>query len=389
MNVCMMIDSWHSDFRTGGGHVAVWQLAQHLVKNHGCTVDLVVGTQPDSNNTRPPMVERYLDGELRLVRVAPCCFAAESFLGKLVYCMAAIPFVMRQNYQLINAHAFAAGLPGWIAARLKGIPVIFTVQGIGQKSMSAMVGSTVKAKILASLETILLFKIKYDHEISVSQDIFDYLNINQDITIIPNGVNLTEFNAVNCKKASNFQIVFVGRFHPQKGLLYLIEAIREVVKKHSNIRVLMVGTGTLLSEIRHRVRSYGLENHFEFTGHLTGVDKIRAFKSSHLFVLPSLYEGQPLTLLEAWAAQLPVLVTSVGANPDFVIDGENGYLVSPAHSKQLAEAICRAIDNPYLVQLGMKGYELVRLKYSWDSVADQTFKVYSSVLLMYKCQARS
>lgn len=380
MNVCLMIDSWQADFQTGGGHMAVWQLAQHLAKNHGCTVDIVTGNQLESNSARPPVVEPYLDGRLRLVRVGPCCFPAESFLGKLMYCVVTIPFVMGQPYHVVNAHAFAAGLPGWITARLKGIPVIFTVQGIGQKSMSAMVGHRLKARILTVLETILLFKIRYDQEISVSRDIFEYPNVNQDIAIIPNGVNLAEFEAVTCKKAGKFQLVFVGRFHPQKGLFDLVEAIDRVVKRHPNVRVLMVGAGRQLPGLRERIKTYGLVDHFIFTGHLTGVNKIRAFKSSHLFVLPSLYEGQPLTLLEAWAARLPVVVTKVGANPDFVVDGENGYLVAPQQSEQLAEVICRAIDNPALAQMGLKGQELVRQKYSWDSVADQTINVYRSVL---------
>ncbi|MCG3206483.1 MAG: Glycosyltransferase Gtf1 [Anaerolineae bacterium] len=380
MRICILIDSWQSDFSTGGGHVAVWQLAMRLVKNHNCRVDLVTGIQPTSQGTQPKRVETYLDGALRLIRVGPCCFTAESLVGKLLYCAAAIPFVIRQNYDLINAQAFAPGLPGWVAARLARVPVIYTIQGIGQRSMTAMVANRLKAWLLSQLENLLLFKIKYDYEISVSADIFEYANVNQNITVIPNGVDVAEFDAVACKKASKFQILFVGRIHPQKGLLYLVEAMREVVKVQTAIRVLIVGTGAQLPELRRQIRDYGLEAYFEFTGHLTGVDKIRAFKSSHLFVLPSLYEGQPLTLLEAWAARLPVIVTEVGANPDFVKPGINGYLVPPKQPRQLAEAIVRAIDNPELVALGKYGYDMVQNTYTWDAVAEQTYHVCQQVL---------
>lgn len=379
MKICMMIDSWQADFQTGGGHMVVWQLAQHLVKNHGCLVDIVTGTQPDNNNARPLTVEQHMSGRLRLVRVAPYCFPADSYLGKLMYCVAAVPFVVRQNYQVINAHAFAAGLPGWVAARLKGIPVIFTVHGIGQKRMSDMVGHRLKAKILAALETMLLFKIKYDQEISVSRDIFEYDNVNHKIAIIPNGVNLAEFEAVTCKKVKKFQLVFVGRLHPQKGLFDLVEAMRRVVASYPNVQVLMVGAGSQLPALRQRIKAYGLNDYFIFTGHLIGVNKIRAFKSSHLFVLPSLYEGQPLTLLEAWAAKLPVVVTDVGANPDFVVDGENGYLVPPQQPELLAAAIVNAIENPDLPTVGECGYQLVRSQYSWDRTAQRTYEVFQNV----------
>ncbi len=380
MKICMMIDSWLSDFQGGGGHVAVWQLATRLVRNYGCQVDLVVGSQRDSQGKKTVRIEEHLAGRLRIIRVGPCCFPAASMLGKLVYCGLSIPFAAQRKYDLINAHAFAAGFPGWVASRLAGIPVIYTIQGIGTPSMKAMVKNRLVARLLMSFETLLLFRIKYNHQISVSRDVFDYPNVNRLITIIPNGVDIDEFDAVDSEKATKFQILFVGRFHPQKGLFYLIEAVAQVVKKYPDIKVLMVGSGAQEQELRTRITAMNLDPYFEFAGHLQGPEKVRAFKSSHLFVLPSLYEGQPLTLLEAWAAKLPVVATRVGANPDFISDRVNGYLISPERSDLLAETIVQAIENPSIMDLGINGYNMVRKKYSWDNVAEQTHRVYLDVL---------
>ena len=101
-----------------------------------------------------------------------------------------------------------------------------------------------------------------------------------------------------------------------------------------------------------------------------------------MFVLPSVFEGQPLTLLEAWAANLPVLVTDVGGNRDFVVNGKNGFIIKSENSSILAESLLKAIGlgKAKLDRIGKKGYELVKKDYSWDKMADKTFDVYSSVI---------
>ena len=102
------------------------------------------------------------------------------------------------------------------------------------------------------------------------------------------------------------------------------------------------------------------------------------FKSSHLFILPSLAEGQPITLLEAWAAKLPVVASSVGSVP-FFVNRRNGYLVKLANEKILAETILKAINNKKLPLLGENGFRLVRKNYTWDKAAQTYLKVYEKL----------
>ena len=379
MRIAMMMDSWVPE-RTGGGHVVTWQISRRMVTDHGCEVDLIVGTQRDVSGRRPPRIEEHCGGKLRILRVGPCCFSPDSLLGKLVYCVVSIPRAARRRYDLINAQAFAPGLPGWIAGRLARIPVVYSVHGIGVDKMPQMIPNRWAAKLLAALETFLLFKLEYDHQISVSRDILSYRNVNRRITIIPNGVDLDAYDAVTCEKSRRFQILFVGRFHPQKGLTYLIEALPRVIARHPELKVVLVGAGGEEESLRQSIEEKALGPYVEFTGRLDGSAKVRAYKSSHLFVLPSVYEGQPLTLLEAWAARLPVLVTRVGANPDFVEDGVNGYLIEPGRADLLAAAILRAVENPELPSMGLRGYEDVQQRYSWERAAAATFEVYRDVL---------
>jgi glycosyltransferase involved in cell wall biosynthesis len=113
----------------------------------------------------------------------------------------------------------------------------------------------------------------------------------------------------------------------------------------------------------------------------TGKSLIKAYKRSHVFVLPSLAEGQPITLLEAWAAKLPVIVTKVGDNPLMVKDGVNGYLIDPGNVQQLASAIQKVLRaRTKNEKMGESGYQLVKEEYTWENVANKTWKVYQEVL---------
>ena len=286
-------------------------------------------------------------------------------LSRLVWAFAVIPRVIadhRKNpFDLIHAHAFIAGFPAKILSLLTGIPVIFTVHGSHILDLVELKRSHPHLKIATPfwkeiLERWLLTGIPYDRLITVSGSFLRYKNINRDCAVIPNGVNVGEFDAVSVRKNKDFTILFVGKTAPVKGLTYMNRALQRVRKRYPMIRI-----ETILGEISERKRL------------------IRAYKSSHVFVLPSLAEGQPIALLEAWAAKLPVIVTNVGENAKMVKDGLNGHLVPPADIRALSKAIITTYTNPKLAKLGEAGYNLVKKNYTWQKAAKQTLKVYQEV----------
>ncbi len=96
--------------------------------------------------------------------------------------------------------------------------------------------------------------------------------------------------------------------------------------------------------------------------------------------MSSYAEGQPITLLEAWAAKLPVVVTRVGDNPQMVKHGVNGYLVEPGNPQSLAQELLKLLQSPLKAKrLGLNGYAMVKRSYSWDKVVEQTYSVYESL----------
>ena len=254
-------------------------------------------------------------------------------------------------YNLIHSHGVIAGLPAKIASLILRIPVVHTVHGSPHLDMQ-------KNSLQFYLENWILTKIIYDREISVADSFSKYKNRNQNVTIVRNGVDVTAFDKVRVKKYAYPTIIWVGNNIPEKGVAFLKEAVTRIRKSLPKLKTEFV-TG----------------------GRLTGERLIKAYKRSHVFVLPSLAEGQPITLLEAWAAKLPVIATQVGDNASLIKDGINGILIEPENITQLVKAILKILRSRSKGKnLGMSGYRLVSRKFSWLTTAKQTYGVYKSVL---------
>ena len=122
-----------------------------------------------------------------------------------------------------------------------------------------------------------------------------------------------------------------------------------------------------------------LKKNVLFLGQKKDLELIKLYKSSHFFVLPSIYEGQPLTLLEAWAAKLPVIVPNTGDCPYLVRNGQNGYLIGNIYDpNQIAKTIVQALAKDNLEKLGLNGYNSVK-RFSWEKASKETLSIYEKV----------
>ncbi|MEM4336802.1 MAG: glycosyltransferase family 4 protein [Candidatus Woesearchaeota archaeon] len=371
-----MIDGWVPVY--GGGQNHVWEICKHLIKEHNCNIDLYVRSLKDDKGKVYSNNENHFNGKLKIIRVGPA-FKFFNPLGRLLHILLT-PFYIKGNYDIIHAHAYMSAFPAKITKFFKRIPLIFTVHGTGLEVMEELSSCRLSAKIKRFLEKLILLKMKYDLEITVSRDFLKYKNKNK-VIYIPNGVNIEKFDKVNVKKEKkNFKIIFVGRLCKQKGVIYLLKAMKKIIKENKNIILHLVGDGEDKKELEEYTRKMGLENYVKFCGPLFGNELIKEYKSSHLFVLPSLYEGQSLTLLEAWASKLPVIVTSVGDNPYIVKDGLNGYLVKPRDSGSLSKKILFLLSSKELNILGENGYDYVKRNHSWGKIASDLFLQYQKFI---------
>ena len=143
--------------------------------------------------------------------------------------------------------------------------------------------------------------------------------------------------------------VFVGWLVAEKGLRELHEACEHLVASGDDFHLKIVGGGTLQDELINRFSTSGLQKRVTTTGWVDPSDVAVHIDDADVFVVPTYLEGFPNALIEAFAHGLPAISTPVGAIPDSLVDGKNGFLVAPRNALQLADAMRRYIRNPELI----------------------------------------
>ena len=207
------------------------------------------------------------------------------------------------------------------------------------------------------------------------------------IDIIPNGVDVSEFHPTSHEESG--LLLWCGRFVQQKGLEYLIEALKciEAKEKPITIKLMMTGDGPLLSKIYQLVKKNGLSSSVLFMGRVPRKDIPILMSKSSIYILPSLNEGMPYTLLEAMACGKTVIGTNISGIRDIITHGHNGILVPPRDPEALANAILTLSGDKNLRRtLGQNARELMTRRYSWDTITARMEKAYEETLAGARCK---
>jgi len=219
----------------------------------------------------------------------------------------------------------------------------------------------------------------------------------EKIRVVPNGVDIQRFSPP--KKSNNKIekikseiklktdekcILFVGNLIPRKGLPLLVDAATNLLKETKRFKIVIVGDGPSRRKIIRYAKKRAVINHFIFLGRVDDKMLPDIYNCSDLVVLPSLQEGQGITILEAQATAKPVVACKVGGIPEIVIDGKTGILVRP-NSFELANAILRLImDEDLRRKMGENGRKFVCEKYTWEKCAIGMLNVYREALEICK-----
>jgi glycosyltransferase involved in cell wall biosynthesis len=226
---------------------------------------------------------------------------------------------------------------------------VHTVHSLAQHEVGVRIGAWVR---------ILAFRYRIGHvvPVAVAEDVrttirqlYGYL----DAPLIPNGIPTDEY-APDPNRRRRWRerhglepeaivLTHVGRFAPPKNHALLIEAFAQV-RTHTPLYLLLVGGGELEDAVRQQVVELGLQERVRFLGVRADVPAI--LNASDLFVLSSRWEGNPLSVMEAMAAGLPVVSTAVGGVPELVREGETGLLVPSGDAAALARALQALVDDP-------------------------------------------
>lgn len=171
----------------------------------------------------------------------------------------------------------------------------------------------------------------------------------KQVTVIHNAVKPFDGNIIvdtlvkKFHNEGNFVIGNIGRLSKQKGMEFFIYAIPEVIKKQSNTRFIIVGNGEDEEKLKKLSKNLGLNDYLYFLGYRNDIQNLMS--QLDLIVLSSLWEGLPLIPIEAFSVKKTIVATDVDGTPEIVKNMDNGLLVEPGNSKEIANAILWMIEN--------------------------------------------
>jgi glycosyltransferase involved in cell wall biosynthesis len=207
--------------------------------------------------------------------------------------------------------------------------------------------------------------------------------------IIPFGLDMQRFNTGNIATRRELGLneddpvlgTVCRLVEPKKGLAVLLHAMAAIQKREGAplCQLLIVGDGPARGMLQVLSERLGIASQVVFAGSRRDIPRVLPLL--HAFVMPSLYEGFGIAILEAMAAGKPVIATSVGGIPEFVKNGETGLLVNPGDPGALADAMTRVLKEPDLARrMGDKGFEQARDNFGIATVARKHEQVYEACL---------
>ncbi len=369
----MIQDDWAP--RTGGGPVHVKELSKALAEQYNHTIDIYTRalTQDGKRYTE---TETFVGGKVRVHRLKP---SAEywSGVGRVLSLATPIPHLLTEDFDIIHGHTFLPAVPTRSAGLLTDASTVFTVHGTALTS-GVRYDESILAHVKSRLERLFILHFNYDHVISVNTKHLDLLkDHHSNPSYVPNGVNVERFD-VDTERRN--EILYLGRLSPKKGVSDLIDAFARISSEVPNTDLVIVGEGPKRDELMTKADQYGINDRVHFEGRVSDEEIPHYYRRAQLFVLPSLWEGHPLTLLEAWAAEVPVITSDVEGIGEFVDHEKTGYLVPPESPGELADAIQYALSNQTESDTwAANAYELVEAEYSWEGVADRTNQIYQEI----------
>jgi glycosyltransferase involved in cell wall biosynthesis len=290
--------------------------------------------------------------------------------------------IRRRALDVVHAHQYTPFFYGSIAARLSGARprVIFTEHGRHFPDVVSPRRWVVNRIVFDRLADDVNAVCEFSARALRDKDGF----VRRPIEVIPNGVDLPRYaagdrltarTALGLDQARRY-VATIARFHPVKDHPTLLNGFAQVARMRSDVDLLLVGDGPLRPALESQCAELGIADRVHFMGVRDNVASI--LRASDVFALTSVSEAASITLLEAMASELPVVVTAVGGNPEIVRDGTDGLLVPRRSSAGVARALLKILaDGPMATAMGRAGAERVRGRYRLDDTIGRYYELYT------------
>lgn len=286
--------------------------------------------------------------------------------------------IRKQKPDILFLFSSKAGAMGSLIGRLLGVrKIIYRIGGwTFNDPRSFLMNSYYKfiEKVSAKWKDYIINNADSDRKQAIELGI----KPKEELILIHNGVDVSQLDKEFLSKeearrelnfrSDDFVIGTIGSLYPTKGLKYLIEAANII--KEKSIKFVLIGEGQERKKIEELIKNHNLIEKFNLIK--PTYKDYKYLKAFDIFVLASVKEGFPWTILEAMAANVPVVATKVGAVPEIVENNKNGILVEAKNSEQIAEAIKKLISNKDLREkLSKEGKKTVIEKFTLEKMLKQ------------------
>jgi glycosyltransferase involved in cell wall biosynthesis len=175
-------------------------------------------------------------------------------------------------------------------------------------------------------------------------------------------------------------LLFLGYVSNKKGLFDLLDVLKENKELYQNKIQLVIGGNGEIDTLKKYLKENKLDDLVQFVGWISNVEKAGWLKKADIFVLPSYFEGLPISILEAMSYGHPIITTNVGGIPEIVMNNKNGVICEPGNKEELKNAIDFFIQQPEKIkEFGFYSSEISK-KYLPDSVMQELMNIYKTLL---------
>lgn len=281
----------------------------------------------------------------------------------------ALGLLKRRRIDVMHSHEFATNAYAAILSRVSGTPFVATVHGKNHYAD--------RWRRRAGYR----YAARHGTMVPVSEDLKKFLVEQLGIPanllhVVHNGIDLERYRPERTGADVRLELGIrpdqpvvgtVGNLFAVKGQIYLLRALAKVVAAVPDVVLLLAGEGDQIEALQREVGGLGLQGHVRFLGFRSDVPRL--LEAFDVFVLPSLSEGLPLSILEALAYEKPVVASNVGGVSEIIEDGVSGLLVPPMDRDALADKVVQVLKQPALsASLGKAGRRRVESDFSLEQM---------------------
>jgi glycosyltransferase involved in cell wall biosynthesis len=287
----------------------------------------------------------------------------------------------QQNAQILQTHLSRPGLLGSLVSRPTGLRVIHTLHSTWP-TLGRWNQWFDRCAIRRADVTVCVSR-------SVLESVPEALRRGRDFRVIYNGVDVEAIAAVPCDRDALRQelgladrrpiLGVVGRLHPAKGHEVLLRALPRVLKHHREAVVICAGDGRLAEPLTALAQEVGVAHAVRLLGFRE--DRLALMKLCDVIVMPSLWEGLPMALLEACAVHAPVVCSDVPVFVEIIEDGRSGLIAPRGDAQALADRLLEMLSDPVgAARMADRAFETVSARFSSKVMADQYAALYRSLV---------